>query len=106
MRSPDTLSLRRLTFPRSERAFPEPFVLVRLESSGADLGDNFQPVSLRAALFYQLPVQERIGPLSSLRHQTYKEDRWNLLTTALGVVQVGGEAYLVYRALKKYGHIH
>jgi hypothetical protein len=48
---------------------------------------------------------DRFDLSSSLKLKWNKDDRYQLLRSALGYVVVGGEAYMVYRALKKYRYI-
>ncbi len=105
MRSSDSLLFRNLTFPEPGQQLLQPALLIPLDFSDSTVTNNLPPGFLRTAMLYQPALQERIGPLSSLRLQTNHEDRWQLLTTALGYIKAGGTAYLTYRALKKYGYI-
>ena len=105
MRSSDSLSFRSLTFPEPGQQLLQPAVLLPLDFSDSTVTNNLPPGFLRTAMLHQPALEERIGQLSSLRLQTIHEDRWQILTTALGYIQARGTAYFTYRALKKYGYI-
>ena len=49
--------------------------------------------------------QDQFDLATSLKLQWQKEDRLKLLRSALGYIQVGGEAYLLYEAMKKHHYI-
>jgi hypothetical protein len=83
----------------------QPLILLPLDFTDSSVVNNLPPGFLRASMLPEPLVQGRVGPLSSLRFQTPRDDRWRLLSTALGYVKAGTAAYLTYRALKKYRYI-
>ncbi len=106
MRSSDTLTLRSLVFPTPENLLwqtPPPFPMNPSDTASlANLSAGF----LRSELLYQPSLfGERLDLSTSLKLRWKTEDRFQLLRSALGYVMVGGEAYMLYRALKKYQFI-
>ncbi len=104
-RVPDTLSFRDLTFPRPGHFLMQPSILLPLDFPDAATANDLPPGFSGFSSIAQLPFRADAGPLASLRHQTYRQDWWKYVYTALGAVQVGADAYFTYRALKKYGYI-
>ncbi len=107
MRSPDTLTLRMLVFPEPENSLWRTSSLPPINPADSASMANLPPGFLRSEMLSDpMAFQDRFDLASSLKLQWQKEDRYKLLRTALGYIQGGGEAYLLYRALKKYHYIH
>jgi hypothetical protein len=107
MRSPDTLTLRRLVFPEPEVSLWRTPSLPPINPADSAGMANLSPGFLRSEMLSDpMSYQGGFDLASSLKLQWQKEDRYKLLRAALGYIQVGGEAYLLYRAIKKYHYIH
>ncbi len=104
-RPADSLSLRDFVFPRPGIDLMRPVISMPLDFTDSAVVNNLPPGFLRISMMLQPLDPEKVGPLSSLHHQTYRRDWWGVFYTALGAVEVGADAYFTYRALKKYGYI-
>jgi hypothetical protein len=104
--STDTLSLRDLVFPIPENQFWQTQSLPSINPADSATMANLPAGYLRSEML-SLPsaFDDRFDLSSSLKLKWNKDDRYQLLRSALGYVVVGGEAYMVYRALKKYRYI-
>lgn len=106
MRSSDTLTLRGLVFPAPENSFWQTQSLPQINpSDSASMADLPAGFLRSQMLSHPSMFEERLDLASTLKLQWKTEDRFQLLRSALGYVMVGGEAYMVYRALKKYRYI-
>jgi len=105
MRPPDTLALRNFVFPPPENSLWLSSPLRISETDSVNLA-NLPPGFLRSEMLSNpLIDQDHFDLSSSLKLQWQQEDRFNFLRTALGFIQAGGDAYLLYRAQKKYHYI-
>jgi len=105
MRPPDTLALRNFVFPPPENSLWLSSPLPISETDSVNL-ESLPPGFLRSEMLSNpLIDQDRLDLSSSLKLQWQQEDRFNFLRTALGFIQAGGDAYLLYRAQKKYHYI-
>lgn len=105
-RPADSLTLRELVFPDREN----PLLLPRSYAPARPLDSasiaNLPPGYIRSEML-SLPT-ESDSPLditSSLKLQGRTTDRYTFLRSALNYVLIGGEAYMVYEAMRKYGYI-
>jgi hypothetical protein len=107
MRAPDTVSLRSLVFPTSENSFWQAPSLPPINPEDSTSIANLPSGFLRSEMLADPMIfQGHFDLSSSLKLGWQKEDKFKLLRAALGYIQVGGEAYLLYRAMKKYHYIH
>jgi hypothetical protein len=105
-RSTDTLTLRNLVFPKSQNSLWQTQSFLPLNPSDSASMANLPAGFLRSQMLSRpMMFEERFDLASSLKLQWKTEDRFQLLRSALGYVLVGGEAYMVYRALEKYRYI-
>jgi hypothetical protein len=105
-RSIDTLSLRDLVFPAAENQFWQTQSFPSINPADSAAMANLPAGYLRSEML-SLPsvFDNRFDLSSSLKLNWTKDDKYQLLRSALGYVLVGGEAYMVYRALQKYRYI-
>jgi hypothetical protein len=67
---------------------------------------NLPPGFLRSEMLSDpMMFNNRLDLSSSLKLQWQAEDRYKFLRSALGYIQAGGTAYLLYQAQKKYHYI-
>jgi hypothetical protein len=106
MRAPDTVSLRSLVFPTSENSLWQAPLLAPLNTADSASLANLPPGFLRSEMLASPSFfQDQYDPTSSLKLLWQQEDRFKFLRSALGYIQAGGTAYLLYRAQKKYHYI-
>jgi hypothetical protein len=103
---PDTLTFRDLVFPRPENSLWQARSFLPLDLADSTTIANLPPGFLRNELLSE-PMMNRSGTnvSSGLKLQWQAEDRYKFLRSALGYIQAGGAAYLLYKAQKKYHYI-
>jgi len=104
--NPDTLTLRSMVFPRTENSFWQTSPFRPINSADSAAMANLPPGFLRSEMLADpMNYQDHFDLTASLKLQWQKEDRLDLLRSALGYIQAGGEAYLLYEAMKKHHYI-
>jgi len=103
---PDTVTLRSLVFPETENSLWQVRSFLPLNLADSSTLANLPPGFLRNE-FLSEPTMYRSGidVSSGLKLQWQAEDRYKFLRSALGYIQAGGAAYLLYEAQKKYHYI-
>ncbi len=107
LRTSDSLTLRMLVFPARMNEFLQPPFLEPRTRADSEAAKIRRGAFLRNQIL-SLPstVDDGLDLASSLRLESRVDNRYQFLRTALNAFLVGGEAYMVYRALKKYRYIH
>jgi hypothetical protein len=105
-RSPDTLTLRMLVFPVPENSLWQSSALPPINPADSASMANLPTGFLRSEMLSDpMMFTNRLDLSSSLKLQWQAEDRYKFLRSALGYIQVGGAAYLLYEAQKKHHYI-
>lgn len=106
MRSTDSLSLRMLTFPQRTNELLQPSLLQPLNTADSAEMESLRSEFLRSQML-TLPATypDRFDLTSTVRLQSQSDDRYQFLRSAFTAMLAGGEAYMVYLAMKKYGYI-
>ena len=106
IRSPDTLTLRMLVFPVPENSLWQSSALPPINPADSASMANLPTGFLRSEMLSDpMMFTNRLDLSSSLKLQWQAEDRYKFLRSALGYIQVGGAAYLLYEAQKKHHYI-
>jgi hypothetical protein len=103
---PDTLTFRDLVFPAPENSLWQTTSFHAINLSDSSTVANLPPGYLRNEMLANpMMYSSRTDLSSSLKLQWQAEDRYKFLRSALGYIQVGGAAYLLYEAQKKYHYV-
>ena len=102
----DTVTLRDLVFPTPENPLWQPQTFLAINPLDSVKMASLPPGFLRTEML-SLPTDfsDRFDLTSSLKLEWNQEDPSRFFQTALRYTFAAGEAYMVYRALKKYRHI-
>ena len=105
-RTADSLTLRMLVFPERSNEFLQPTLRELIDPADTAAPKAYRVEFLRDRILALPSTYENGFDLgSSLRLESKVDNRYQFLRTTLGVFLAGGEAYMVYRAVKKYKYI-
>ncbi len=105
-RTSDSLTLRMLAFPvHSNQFLQPPFAGLHSPVDSATVRLYPHAFFRNQLLLIPSTVSQSFELTSSLRLESTIDHRYEFLRTTLSAFLVGGEAYMIYRAMKKYGYI-
>ncbi len=105
-RTPDSLTLRMLVFPTERNEFLEPPFVDPHTPADSAAARAYRIAFLHTQLLSLPETFDRRFDLAPTLHlESRIDNRYQFLRATLNAFLVGGEAYMVYRALKKYRYI-
>ena len=106
VRTKDTVSLRMMVFPAQINEFLLPSYFNAINSTDSSTTKALRAEFIRSQILsFPITVGGRSDLATALRLQPAGDHHIDLLQTAVNAMVAGGEAYMVYLAMKKYGYV-